>query len=359
MKAASILRGFGYALLFAAAFGGTCWLAARWLPFPDVPNVAKKRAHLAAHGDEYDALFVGSSRVEMQIIPAAFDQRMAELGSPIRSFNAGISAMTPPEDAFLFDEIARGPHRRLRWVFIELDSLRLKADRARREGGRLTYWHDAGRMQLLGQAFLVEWRRTQAKLAKKSHRNRPWSERLEIRLIPVEDLLEHLSAFFQNQTNLGRGAALAANLFEASSASATDSSIAHAGWGRFVGTMPEKDREEYERTYAARLTTPQSPLQPNPAGTEALRRLVQRVRAIGAAPVLLVSPTTRRTQFMPPEDLARSCLILNFSDVRAFPDLFRLEHRLDVEHLNEHGAPFYSRLLAERFFAATRPPLPH
>ncbi len=346
-------RGLGTAAVFAAAFAGSCWLAARWLPFPEVINVAQKRAHLAAHGDDYDAIFLGSSRVEFQVIPALFDQRMAELGFPIRSFNAGISGMTPPEDAFLFDQIARGPHRRLRWVFIELDYPRLKTQRALWDGGRMTYWHDAERMQIMGRCFLAEWAQTQARLAGQSQPARPWSERLQIRLDPVADLLEHFTGFLHRQTNLGRGAALASRLVKRKKTNplVPDKSTADQGWVRLDGGLEDKNRAAYERAYAERLVTPQTARPNDPAAGAALRRLVEKVTAIGALPVFLVPPTTARTQMMPPEDL-RQCRLLNFSDVRAFPELFVPGHRLDVEHLNAEGAPPYSRLLAERFFAS-------
>lgn len=358
--AAGLWSGLACVLMFAGTFSGSCWLAARGLPFPDVPEVTEKRAHLRAHGDDYDALFLGSSRVELQIIPAIFDRRLAELGFPLRSFNAGVSAMCPPEDAFFFDEIARGPRRRLRWVFIEVDVLRLRAERARAESGRVVYWHDAPRMRLMWRCFLAEWQRSEKKLAGKKGRKRPWFERLEGRLRLLGGLRENVSAFLENRVNLGRVAVLANRVAQAGPElrATPDLSAAHAGWVRHAGPMKDADRADYEQTYADRLTTPQAPAPANFAGDEALRQLVKKVTAIGATPVLLISPTTRRTQFQPPDDLRRSCLLLDFSDVRAFPDLFRPEHRLDVEHLNEWGAPIYSRLLAEQFFAAVHSPAP-
>ena len=341
-----------FVAVFAAAFCGTCWLAGRWLPFPEVENVTRKRAHLAAHGDDYDAIFIGSSRVEVQVVPAVFDARMAELGFPIRSFNAGISAMTPPEDAFFFDEITRGPHRRLRWVFVEVDYPRLNTNRQLWDGGRMTYWHDAERMHIMARCFLETWRQTPAS---PDHRTAGWFGRLETHLVPVTGFLEHVSGFLQRQTSLGRGAGLSAMRVKRKKQSPVvrENSVALEGWVAQAGSLEKTAREEYERTYAERLTTPQTPTYDDPAAADALRRLVKKITAIGATPVLVVSPTTRRTQFMPPEDL-RDTLLLNFSDVHAFPELFATGHRLDVEHLNADGAPYYSRLLAERLMAGMR-----
>ena len=48
-------------------------------------------AYLAERGDKYDAIFLGSSRVDMQIMPTVFDQRMAELGFPLVLSDSWIS----------------------------------------------------------------------------------------------------------------------------------------------------------------------------------------------------------------------------------------------------------------------------
>lgn len=356
MRAHGFARGLGLGVLFAGAYCGTCWLAGLVLPFPAIPEVSEKRAHLRAEGDQYDAIFLGSSRVELQIVPAVFDRRMAELGSPLRSFNAGISAMTPPEDAFFFDEIARAPHRRLRWVFIELGPVRLESDHWRGGSERMAYWHDAERTSILWRAFAADWRKVQKHLASKNQRRQPWAARLSDRLAPLSSLRGHLALFLRREIHLGRGAALAAQLVTVGPHPPL-AAVADQGWVGMDDSMAEKNRAEYERTHVARLKTPQQPKAGNPAGAFALRRLVEKVTALGATPVLLIPPTTGSTHFDAPPDLRASCLILDFSDVHAYPELFRLEHRLDVEHLNSAAAPLYSRLLAEGFFANARPHL--
>jgi len=335
-------------LLFAAGLGGASWLAGVWLPFPAVPEVAEKRVHLRAHGDEYDAIFLGSSRIELQVMPAVFDQRLAELGTTLRSFNAGISAMAPPEDAFFFDEIIRAPHRRLRWVFIELGPVRLEVDRARADSERMSYWHDAERTLLMWRCFLGEWRQTRKRLGRKQ------ANRLLAYQKPLQAGLEHLFHFLKNKVHLGRGATLATRLVEGepTASTAPNPMTIAQGWVRMEDLMDEKNRAPYERAYTERLVAPQRPKAGNPVGAEALRRLVRKVVAAGATPVLIIPPTTAATHFEPPPEIRQTCTVLDFSDMRAYPDLYRIEHRLDIEHLNKHAAPIFSRLLAEAFFAA-------
>jgi hypothetical protein len=332
---------------FALAFGSTCWVAGRCLPFPEIPEVSAKLRHLAARGDDYEVLFLGSSRVELQVVPAAFDQRMAELGRPLRSFNAGVSAMTPPEDAYFFDQIANRPHRQLRWVIIELGPVLIEPDSFRAETARLTYWHDLERTLLMERGGLAEWSRTRERLAKKNQRSKSWSERWAAHRKALQPCLAHMSHLIRHEVHLGQGAALL-----------TDSPthyIGEEGWMPTDGVMTEKNRLEYQRLLEERRATPQGMKPGNPAGAEAIRRLVQKVIARGATPVLLVPPTVGPTRFQPPEDIQKSCTIIDFSDIAAYPELFQIEHRLDAEHLNSAAAPLFSRLLAERFFAAARP----
>src|SRR6202044_3122926 len=133
-----------------------CLVIERSLPFPDVPGIRPKLDWLAAHGDDFDVIFIGSSRVEQQIIPSEFDQTAASLGCPVRSFNAGMPAMVPPEDSYVLEQILRRPHRRLRWVFLEVMPLGGQFDAALAGTGRMDYWHDVRRMRLLTRRAVAD-----------------------------------------------------------------------------------------------------------------------------------------------------------------------------------------------------------
>ena len=334
---------------FAGAFVASAVFIGARLPFPDVPEAGDKHAYFAQHGTLYDTIFLGSSRVEIQIAPAVFNQRVAELGHPLTAFNAGISAMTPPEDAFFFDQLMRSPHPRLRWVFVELMPVWLKVDAGRREGGRLAYWHDWERSVILWQAFVAEFRQTTKSLGGKKQRRKWWPARLAAYGEPVGQYLEHVRLFLQREVNLGAAVSFAARL--AADAPAPSSTIGD-GWVKTPLVIAGADLAEYERTYAERLQTPQYAKPGNPAGAAALRRLLEKIARAGATPVLLVPPRTAATRFEPPPDIRQSCIVLDFSDPREYPELFALENRLDGEHLNAAGALVFSRLVAEHFAAA-------
>ena len=330
---------------FAAAFVASALFIGAHLPFPDVAEAGEKHRFFARHGDRYDTIFLGSSRIEMQIVPAVFNRRTAELGHPLTAFNAGVSAMTPPEDAYFFDQLARCPHPRLRWVFIELLPVALKPDRTRRQGGRLAYWHDWERSVILWQCFAAEFRRTSAALGQKKQRAKSWAARLAQYGEPVGQYLDHVRLFLQRAVNLGAGVPFATG---APAAAAT----VEDGWVKSPGVLAGAGLADYERSTVERLQTPQIAKPGNPAGAEALRRLLEKIARAGAAPVLLIPPTTGPSRFEPPAEIRQSCIVLDFSDPREYPELFARENRLDGEHLSAAGAPVFTRLVAERFAAA-------
>lgn len=348
-----LLRRVGGGLLTAAcfvgAFGGSAHFIGARLPFPDVPEAGEKHRWFAEHGDRYDTIFLGSSRVRFQIVPAVFNQRAAELGHPLTSFNAGVSAMNPPEDAFFFDHLMRAPHPRLRWVFVELMPVWLKADAGRRNGGRLAYWHDWERSVIMWESFTAELAKTRKLFGKKSERRKPWIVRLALYREPVELYWEHVRLWLQCATNLG--AAIPFTTADAGG-SPSSASVVEDGWVRHPDTMEGAALADYQDTYAERLKTPQIAKPGNPAGATALRRMLDKVARAGATPVLVIPPTTSPTRFEPPADIQQSCIVLDFSDPRKYPELFAPVNRLDSTHLSAAGAPVYSRLVAERFAAA-------
>jgi hypothetical protein len=121
----------------------------------DVPEVRDKLAWLAAHGGEYDTLFLGSSRVRRQISPKIFDERMAARGVPTRSFNLGIDAMTFPELSFVLREILASKPPKLRWVIADVNPLRRKLGPANdRDSLRSVYWHDAAHTAQVCEAII-------------------------------------------------------------------------------------------------------------------------------------------------------------------------------------------------------------
>src|SRR5213078_5314247 len=91
--------------LCAAAFVCTCLVLHAFLPPPNSGDVSSKLRFFATHKDEFDTIFVGSSRIHNGVAPSIFDQVLAENGIPSRTFNFGGSGMYPPEEFHVLEQI--------------------------------------------------------------------------------------------------------------------------------------------------------------------------------------------------------------------------------------------------------------
>ncbi|PYK12469.1 MAG: hypothetical protein DME65_03940, partial [Verrucomicrobia bacterium] len=146
----TVVRALTNSVICAAAFLVTCSFLHAVLPFPEIDGgVSQKFRFFAAHKDEFDTLFIGSSRIYFQIAPAIFDRVTRESGLPTHSFNFGIGGMYLPESGYLLEQILNLKPRNLRWVFIEYDELQTKWSPENQTSRRALYWADWKRVSLL------------------------------------------------------------------------------------------------------------------------------------------------------------------------------------------------------------------
>src|SRR5687767_13062240 len=107
------------ALLALAAFVAGAALLRTRVPLADEVNLGTKLAYFEANAEEYDALYLGSSRVQRGLDTVQVDAELRAAGFPMRSFNFGVRGLHSFElDYVLHRLLAREP-RRLRWVFLE------------------------------------------------------------------------------------------------------------------------------------------------------------------------------------------------------------------------------------------------
>ena len=348
--------------IFLATFVASCAWLGRCLPFPDVSMVWRKMEHLARHGDEYDVLFLGSSRVQSQIMPSIFDRIAGENGVPVKSFNAGIPAMVSPEDSYVLEEILRRPHPRLRWVFVELSRLETALDR---EGtSRFGYWHDAARLMLIVRRLWGQAIENQSALAKDPAAT--FGARCGIWNAAAGQILGHARYGLTRAINLGRGTEVMERwLRPPGEKSRSGKSMGEKGDGWMPGDpdlqqMSGAMAEKYEKLYTERLAKPSGKERGDPVSQLALERLLAAVGKSGATPVLIVPPTPTEQHFFPTVERERELTVLDFSDVRQYAALFAPEHRRDVEHINTVGAELFTQIIAQRFveLAKRRGPMP-
>jgi hypothetical protein len=350
---ATVIRALVNTGIGAAAFLITCAGLSVVLPFPEVDGgVSLKFRFFAAHKDEFDTLFIGSSRVYFQISPAIFDRVTRESGIPTHSFNFGIGGMYLPETAYLLEQILNLKPRNLRWVFIEYDELQTKFSPEYQASRRALYWADWKRVSLVLRKLTDAgtdplWLPRPAKLRdivlrQKDEKNTRslltfYAGQLEKNYTNVAGAADVLQYFLGRDTDERRVSYLG---------------LASDGYVTRPNRMSPEQVAEYERSLAA--ATAQTDAHPlSPYAVEAYRRCAQEVREIGAMPIFLITPST--TQINVATDMTGlTSVVMAFNNPRTYPSLYRSEVHRDGQHLTESGAEEFTRILAANFAELAR-----
>jgi hypothetical protein len=307
---------------------------------PSIPEgVAEKLAFFTRHKDEFNTLFLGSSRFYYGVSPQSFDAVTRANGVPTRTFNFGIDGMNPPENFYVLDQILKTEPRSLKWVFVEVDNIQTKSHLKILGTQRLLYWHD--------------WRRTALTL-RKAINPRPrttWFQKLNRLWTARRELILHLALFEKQFTNVGRAADFLSSLLE-TSAVESDPKLGPKDDGyRLAGTAMSSERaEQFRRTLAKEVSTAR-PEFIDPYAENAYRDCAARIRNLGADPIFVVPPSIFQSRILFRESPAR---LLVFNDSKTYPQLYDTKVRVDEQHLTEEGAVEFTRLLALEFVGLTR-----
>jgi hypothetical protein len=336
-----ILRSLLAFLIFVAALGGT----ARWLNevalFAEIPLLRDKWKHYVEHKDQYDTLFIGTSRTYRGVMPGLFDQLNAEAGMPTRTFNFGIDGMFPPEDAYIAERILSDPPKNLRWVFIEVALFVDDFEGRNADVMRSVYWHDLKRTLLCTRSRL--WPKG------KSEEVETWFRSEKGKATPASDCLTHWRLFFVKTLNLGRGSELLGDRFQQRRGKGDGVGPANDG---FFAMSPDRvmtgeTLAAYQKEIAELMQNPARTRPLSRYGEENLEGVVKRVRELGAQPVFFLAPTTGGRRDHPSDKLPVP--IIDLHVVNEFPDLFEPAMRADAAHMSARGAEAMTRRISERF----------
>jgi hypothetical protein len=336
-----------------AAFLITCIGLRALLPFPEIDGgVSQKFRFFAAHKDEFDTLFIGSSRVYFQISPAVFDRVTRESGLPTRSFNFGIGGMYLPETSYLLEQILDLKPRNLKWVFIEYDELQTKWSPENQTSRRALYWADWKRVSLL-------WRKLTD--AGTDAFWQPNPEKLREILLHHGDeentrslVTFYVTQFERNYTNVSRAGDVLNHFLsrDTKDRRARYLGAVDDGYMPRPGGMSPSQAAAYERALAnAMAQTDSRPLSSYAA--LAYRQCAQEVRSMGAAPIFLITPSTTEIN-LAAEGTGLTGVVMAFNNPRAYPNLFRSSVRRDGQHLTKVGAEEFTRIVATNFVELVR-----
>lgn len=303
------------------------------LPPPHLPVLSEKRAHFLAHADEFDAVFIGSSRVYRGIVPAVFDAEMKAHGRPIRSFNFAMEAVWPPESLYRVREFLR-LRSRVRWVFIELLPVNPRITPENARTLRAIYWHD-------WRHTALAWREIASESAFTAGEKGAW-------------FALHAELFFRRLSRLSQAAGwLEPRLRPELEKMARKEFAFNTPWIDAAGFVPEPATPmlpELATAFRRQAAGYGKDLAPVPLPEHLrneLRDLAATVRAAGAVPIFFVTPsTTRAENFTDLRAQGIDADLISFKDPARFPALYDPALHFDGPHLNERGARELSRLLA-------------
>jgi hypothetical protein len=349
----TVIRALTNTAIGATAFLLSCIGLRAILPFPEIDGgVSQKFRFFAAHKDEFDTLFIGSSRVYFQISPAIFDRVTRESGMPTHSFNFGVGGMYLPETAYLLEQILNLKPRNLKWVFIEYDELQTKWSPENQTSRRALYWADWKRVSLLLRKLTDAgtdplWLSNPAKLRDIILRQNGEKSTRSL-------LTFYLTQIERNYTNISRAADVLDHFLSRDTKGRRASYLGAASDGYVTrpNRMSPSQAAAYERGLAAAMaeagTRPLSPY-----AMEAYRQCAQEVRNIGAVPIFLITPSTTEIN-VAAETTELTGVVMAFNNPQAYPNLFRSSARRDGQHLTKSGADEFTRILATNFVGLAR-----
>ncbi len=283
----------------------------------DVPVMSAKLRWLEAHGERYDTVFIGSSRVFHQVIPSVFDTRLAELGKQNRSFNLGADGMNFPEIFFAAEQTVRRIPQ-LRLLVLELGNIQRGLED---ESVRALYWHTPE----------LTWMTIRSIAGSDSD----WSKKAHL-------ISGHIGLFARNWANLGRGQQWPRIIHEKPAVVP----VGEDGCDVVQRFMDAAQSAEFEKLKSKRAEEGATPVLNDPSLSAGLERFTAQMRAQGVKVVFVKMPAFRKTN--PPTPNAD---MLDFDSPQNFPELWEANDRYDPHHLNLNGARIFTRLLAERISA--------
>jgi hypothetical protein len=329
-----LARNSFYVVVALISFIATSAIIHALLP-PMVPKgVAAKLKYFSEHKDEFDTVIVGTSQLYYSVSPKIFDATTRENGLPTHTFNFGIDGMHPPENFFVLDQILKTKPKNLKAVLLELGEVRarwfpiLGTQRA-------VYWHD--------------WPRTWLTLRQALNPRGNANGFVQITRLWVarRDLASNLVLFGKQFANAGR----AADLFPAAEEERFADAAVELGPNRdgfrFAGDAMSAERAaSYQQLLAQEISTARPKIL-DPATQQGYRDAAARIRAAGAKPVFVVTPTI----FQSPLQFSQSppAPVIAFNDAGKFPEYYDPKARVDDSHLTREVAQNFTVALAREF----------
>ncbi len=326
------------------------------VPWPEEYGLRPKGEWFLDHKDEFDVLFVGTSRTFRGIDPRVVDAELAAAGvsgahGPLRSFNFGVGGMLRFETDYVLDQLLAERPARLRVVVVEGDPWDPATDFLNNTwSSRSVFWHDFERTRLalhsvqlmdipLGKQWSMSW--------------------------------IHLQLFAMKMFNMGQGTRIPASWF-GESVDPFQRSLSYAQIAEAAGYQPyeaftapgpttwdqQLDRDpEHARSIMGRVrTSNERPADLERYNLRALEAQKARIRGAGAAMVVLLIPAdlggSEEEALAQRGDVEH---LIDFNRPELYPQYWARGARIEDFHLTRPSAIELSKAVAAELARVLRP----
>jgi hypothetical protein len=332
-----------YAVMFVATFAIACAVLRRVLPGGSgLDKREPKFDYFAEHRDEFNLLFIGSSRTFRGFVPKLFDQLTHTAGVETHSFNFGLPGANAVDAQHTLGRVLALAPRHIDFVLVDPEGFSVVPDDRNFRARSVIDWHEFAITRLVSEYVFESDRSAQDKASL---------------------LYSHWSSCAYNLSNVGRGLRWVDESLGLRPSPETvaemlgpdrDGYAPQGEEGSELGKRGQRFRKKKADEYLAQVeefrkqTTSNRP--PAPEALALYRRIVERSQALGARVIFVIQPALYRQ-----DDLIRAHergdvpQLLRYDDPDRFPELYDVEHRYDATHLDDDGARVFTKLLARDF----------
>lgn len=313
-------------------------------PLPEDFPVSVKLEYLEQHAEDFDAIFIGSSNVFRSFVPNVVDARLAELGTPLRTFNLGGPGMYSFESDYMLHRVLaiyaskRVP---LRYIFIEPGNWEAESETepalANMLSNRSVFFHD------LKQTWNV--------LRSITRLDQPLQHRVDL-------ALSHLGACIRKLSSYGQGQRMFESVLglpqpQSITLRRVESGRGYQALEEIPGYVSRRRRALLLEDLPGFYEKIRIAVEQNVAALDldafcrvAIKAQQAAIRAAGVEVVYVLPPATLRMHHalrLRDEGVIR---LIAFNDPEQFPLFYLPENHFDPNHLDRAAAVRFSQLFA-------------
>ena len=344
------MKSLLHILLFVASllFASTMLRDLEVLPFWGWS--AQKIEVMRSHGEDYDTVFLGSSRLQYAAMPEVFDSRSGELGRPTSSYSLCFSGTRMLDNVRILDWLIVNKPRNLNRVIVELHTTSQEI--------RETQWMTDQEIQMHAPCVFLD--RMDAIL----FADKPiWSRCQEAGYCVIHTIMSQLcigqgARIVQDHVDLANGGRLS-RVWD----------VPDRGWVSIDATAMDHmkrfheefstDRRPYEAVAGEKAVDPSPQWLHGGSRVGPILDIIRRLRDAGIEPVFVVMPSLvwdfqGRDIVNQVRKFAR---VLELDRASEHRPMFDLASFYDTSHLDAEAARVFSCFLAERLVECKELPL--